>query len=189
MTDHNSSSASEPLTITITRSVLPSREEAFESRVKAFIPQSLAFPGHLGVHVVKPSAAHSRDYVVVIKFKSRERWQAFRDWPDYAEFRQSIEPLLEREPAVHELSGLESWFTLPSDQAFHPLPQWKMALVTLLAVYPTSLAINLLLGEWIGEWHISLRVLTVAALMVAMLTWVVMPLMTRLFRPWLYGGR
>jgi antibiotic biosynthesis monooxygenase (ABM) superfamily enzyme len=179
--------ANDPLTITITRTVLPGREEAFESKVKEFIPKSLAFPGHLGVHVVKPSGSHLRDYVVVIKFKSREQWRAFRDWPEYASFRASIEPLMVREPAIQELSGLESWFTLPSDGALQPLPRWKMAIVTLLAVYPTSLAIQLLLGSWLQEMHITLRTLTVTTLMVAMLTWYVMPLVTRVFRGWLYG--
>lgn len=177
----------EPLTITITRSVLRGREEAFESKVKQFIPKSLAFPGHLGVHVVKPSGVHSRDYVVVIKFKSREQWRAFRDWPEYARFRESIEPLMDREPSIQEFSGLESWFTLPSDRTLQPLPRWKMAIVTLLAVYPTSLGIQLLLGSWLQEMHITLRTLTVTTLMVAMLTWLVMPLMTRVFRGWLYG--
>ena len=181
-----SSSASDPLTITITRSVLPGREEAFESKVKEFIPKSLAFPGHLGVHVVKPSGAHPRDYVVVIKFQSRQQWRAFLDWPEYVSFREAIEPLMDREPSVQELSGLESWFTLPSAHAIAPLPRWKMAMITLLAVYPTSLAINLALGGWLTDMHITLRTLTVASLMVAMLTWFVMPLMTRVFHGWLY---
>jgi len=180
------SPADQPVTVNIVRTVLPGREENFEALVRAFIPQALTFPGHLGVHVVKPATRTSRDYHVVIKFATRQQWQSFQVWPEYTQFRATIEPLLEREPCVDEMTGLESWFTVPHAQALRPLPRWKMAMVTLLGVYPTSLLIGLFLRPQLTTWPIWLQSLAFAVCMVAALTWVVMPLLTRLLAPWLY---
>jgi antibiotic biosynthesis monooxygenase (ABM) superfamily enzyme len=175
-----------PITVNIVRTVRPGHEDAFEGLVRRFIPVALTFPGHLGVHVVKPAARTSRDYHVVIKFATKTQWRSFRDWPQYVQFRAEIEPLLEREPCVHEMVGLESWFTLPDAPALRPLPRWKMALVTLLAVYPTSLIFTLLLRPRIAHWPLPLQTLLFATTTVGLLTWLVMPLLTRLLAPWLY---
>jgi antibiotic biosynthesis monooxygenase (ABM) superfamily enzyme len=180
-----STSPADPLTIAITRTVKPGQEANFEALVKAFIPTSLTFPGHLGVNIVKPVAG--RSYRVWLKFARREQWQAFLDWEPYVTFRLAIEPLLERESCVEELSGLESWFTLPTQSGLHKLPRWKMATLTLLAVYPTSMLLGETLGRWTSDWPVWLQRFCVGAAMVLMLTWVVMPFLTRVFARWLYG--
>ena len=48
--------AAESVTVIVTRVIKPGSESAFEDVVKAFIPKALAFPGHLGVHMLRPSA-------------------------------------------------------------------------------------------------------------------------------------
>jgi antibiotic biosynthesis monooxygenase (ABM) superfamily enzyme len=179
-------STEQPVTVTIGRTVLPGREAEFEALTRAFAPKALTFPGHLGVHVLKPADGVSREYQVVLKFATRRQWEQFLNWPDYQEFRTAIRPLLEQEPRVEELCGLESWFTLPGAPALRPLPRWKMALVTLVGVYPTSLLIGLVVIPFLENWPHWLRSLVFAVLMVVMLTWLVMPLLTRAFRPWLY---
>jgi antibiotic biosynthesis monooxygenase (ABM) superfamily enzyme len=77
-----------------------------------------------------------------------------------------------------------------------PPPKWKMALVILLAIYPLLLVVLPLMG-WIFEgilWlgvpitvspEFFVRTLVTAVILVALMTWVAMPLLTRLFRPWL----
>jgi len=62
-------------------------------------------------------------------------------------------------------------------------PRWKMAIVTWLGVNVAVIAWRLLLTPLIGEWHLVPRSLLTNALVVALLTWVIMPLLSRLFRP------
>jgi uncharacterized protein len=45
-----------------------------------------------------------------------------------------------------------------------------------------------LLGPEIAQWPLGLRTLVVSVLMVATLTWLVMPGLTRVLRPWLRPG-
>src|SRR5438132_1759297 len=47
--------ANEAVTVIITRVVRPGSEAAFEDALRAFIPKSIAFPGHLGVHMLRPT--------------------------------------------------------------------------------------------------------------------------------------
>ncbi len=60
-----------------------------------------------------------------------------------------------------------------------------MALVTLLGVYPVSLLIGVVLSSTLKRLPLPLNLLVVSAIVVNMLTWVVMPLVTRLLHGWL----
>src|SRR5216117_535388 len=91
--------------------------------------------------------------------------------------------LTEGSGRVEELTGLESWFTLPG-APLRALPKWKMALATFLGVFPTAAVLNLTLGPAIRSWPFILGNAVFNACMVALLTWVVMPLITRALYGW-----
>jgi antibiotic biosynthesis monooxygenase (ABM) superfamily enzyme len=61
-----------------------------------------------------------------------------------------------------------------------------MAVATLVGVYPTSLFLGETVGRLTHSWPLFLRVIVFAGSMVGLLTWVVMPSVTRLLRPWLH---
>ena len=65
--------------------------------------------------------------------------------------------------------------------------RFKVALLTWVAAYTTITAVLALLGPTIAGWPLALRTLVLSVSMVATLTWVIMPRLTRLFRPWLAG--
>src|SRR3954452_13441993 len=100
----------EPITVIITRLVRVGSESAFEDAVKAFIPKALAFPGHLGVHMLRP-APGERSYGAVLKFRCQQDWNAFRQSTEYLTFLTAIRPFLEGPQHEDTLCGLESWFT------------------------------------------------------------------------------
>ena len=60
-----------------------------------------------------------------------------------------------------------------------------MAVATFLGVFPVATILNLTLGPKIRPWHFLLSNAVFNACVVASLTWVVMPLVTRLLRSWL----
>ena len=66
-------------------------------------------------------------------------------------------------------------------------PRYKLALLTWLAAYALITAFLNLLGPTIADWPLALGTLFLSATIVAALTWVIMPRLTRLFRPWLAG--
>jgi len=177
---------SDSVTVCITRTVKPGCEPAFEQALHDFVERSLTLPGQMGVHVMRPApGSGSREYGVIRKFANREALAAFRESPLYQEWRRVALELTEGDAGIEELAGLESWFTVPGGP-LRSLPRWKMALVTLLGVYPTSVLLGQTLGRFTRDWHFLLGALAFAAAMVALLTWVVMPLVTHLLRDWLH---
>src|SRR5438045_3727743 len=123
--------SAKPVTVVITRAVLPGSEQAFEEAVKAWVPEALAFPGHLGVHMLRPPPG-GREYGAVLKFRTQAEWEAFRLAPEYLHFRTRIRPYLVDEPRVETECGLESWFTTLGSPVLRVPPRWKMAVVTWL---------------------------------------------------------
>jgi uncharacterized protein len=179
-------SGDDAVTVTIRRRVKAGREAAFEQALREFIPQSLRFPGHLGVQVLRPMRGALPEWIVVIKFQSRGDYDGFRNSPEYLRWSAQARDLLDADPVVEELCGLESWFALPGAASEPVLPRWKMALVTWIGVNLAVIGLTWLLRPVVGAWPLIPQALLINALVVALLTWVIMPQLTRLFRSWLY---
>jgi uncharacterized protein len=177
-------SENEPVTVIITRAVREGSEAAFEIAVKAFIPESLAFPGHLGVHMLRPPPG-ARDYGAVLQFRTRQDWADFQQSSVYLSFLGEIEPYLEMPPGVETLCGLESWFTPLGAKVLRTPPRWKIAIVTWIGVCLSVFVVNSCFSFFNQNWPMLVNLLVSNAVIVAGLTWIVMPALTWLFERWL----
>ena len=61
----------------------------------------------------------------------------------------------------------------------------KLALLTWAGAYAVVLLVLAIAGRAMGGWPLALRALVLSGLMVAAMTWVIGPVITRLFRGWL----
>jgi antibiotic biosynthesis monooxygenase (ABM) superfamily enzyme len=179
---------SEPIQVAILRTVKPGCEAAFERALHDFVQRSLALSGQMGVNIIRPApGGGSRQYGIIRKFGDRNALAAFRESPEYLEWTQIAADLTEGKGHVEELCGLESWFTLPGE-TLRPLPQWKMAIATYLGVLLVVMTLGLTLGPLIRSWNFVLNNIVFNACVVALLTWVVMPVITRALHSWLHSG-
>jgi antibiotic biosynthesis monooxygenase (ABM) superfamily enzyme len=87
------------------------------------------------------------------------------------------------------LTGLEGWFTLPSQPGAPPPPPYKMAIVTWVTIFPLITLIVVASAPLLGSLPVVARLAIVTGVTVPLMTWVIMPRMTRLLRRWLYPGR
>ena len=99
---------------------------------------------------------------------------------------ERLQPLIEKPETIQTLTGLETWFTLPNKPMKAPPPRYKMAIVIWLGVFFTISILNRLLVPLLAELPVLLRTLLVTGLTVTLLTYVIMPRLTQLFRKWLY---
>jgi antibiotic biosynthesis monooxygenase (ABM) superfamily enzyme len=60
-----------------------------------------------------------------------------------------------------------------------------MAAATFLGVFPVAMVLNLTIGPVLRSWPFVAGNAVFNACVVALLTWVVMPLVTRILHPWL----
>ncbi|MDJ0569682.1 MAG: hypothetical protein QNJ53_11615 [Pleurocapsa sp. MO_192.B19] len=89
------------------------------------------------------------------------------------------------------MTGLETWFAVNSSvsRPMIPPPRYKMAIVTWIAIFGLIIVINLFLGSFLASLPMLLRSFVLTVGLVALMTYVVMPRMTRLLSGWLYSQR
>lgn len=176
-----------PVTVSVSRRVKPGCEEAFEKILLEIIAAAMSFEGHLGVNVFRPSDRDAPEYRVIFKF---DRMSNLHRWEE-SEVRHKllarVESLTLGPPETQTLTGLETWFALPREQAIVPPPRYKMALLTWLGIFPLITGILGLLGPiFLNGLPLVLRTLILTVVLVTLMTYVVMPWLTQLFSRWLY---
>ncbi len=171
-----------PIHIAITRRVRPGCEVEFQAALREFFQASFGQGGILGASMLTPPpGSNSREFGILRTFANEKERDAFYESPMFQAWEERAKTLTEGELEHRELHGLEAWFRSPHT----PPPRWKMAMATLLGVYPVSLLIGIVLSATLKQLPLPLNLLAVSAIIVTMLTWVVMPLITRLLHGWL----
>ena len=177
----------EPVAVLALRTVKPGFEEKFEGALHDFISRSLQTEGQLGVSVMRPvQGSGSREYGILRRFSDSESRDRFYESPIFKQWEITVASLTEGEPKHQHLSGLETWFVLPGQRALIPPPPWKMAVVTVLGVWPVSMFVPWLLNPVISGLSLTLQALVIAVGIVILLTWAIMPVLVRVLKPWLY---
>ena len=166
--------------VAITRKILPGKEQEFKESLRNFLGQSFIHDGVHGAAIISSFPGADNNEIGILRTfkdeKERDDFynsQQFQAWESYASTLT--------EPAVYrQLTGLEAWF-----RSATPPPRWKMAIATLCGVFPTSLFLYYVTGWLLIDLPVPFRLFITATLMVGILTWVIMPFVTRLLKPWL----
>ena len=173
-----------PIHIAITRRVRPGCEASFQQALRDFFQASFAHGGVLGATMlVPPPGSDSREFGILRTFADEAERDAFYASAIFKTWEETCLPLTESGSWTQRpLHGLEAWFR----SSANPPPRWKMAVATFLGVFPVAAVLSLTLGPAIGSWNFVLRTAVFNACVVGLLTWVVMPVVTRVLRPWLH---
>ncbi len=175
-----------PFTTVVRRTIKAGKEQAFEEWLNGIMNDAMKFDGHLGVGIIRPSSKLRLEYLIVFRFDTYEHLIAWETSEVRRTWVQRVQPLITGETSVQRMTGLEYWFTVPDHPGSAPPPRYKMAFVTWLALFPLVLIVPPLLLRFLGAVPSWGQVMVVAAVMVLLMTYVVMPQMTRLFSRWLY---
>jgi len=172
-----------PIHIAITRRVRPGCEAEFQQALREFFQASFNHDGVLGVTmIVPPPGSDSREFGILRTFAGEQERDDFYASPIFKAWEAKCEPLTESNSWTHRpLHGLEAWFR----SAHTPPPRWKMAVVTFIGVFPLVMLLNVTLGPLVRDLHFVLRNAVFNAAVVVLLSWAVMPIVTRLLHRWL----
>ena len=183
----------DPVTLIFTRVPKSGCEQQWKETMAEIGRVAQDFPGNLGTTVLKPRPGVERVYRIIVKFDSMEN---FRRWERSSERQDLLKHLeaMESEPVTLEkITGLETWFELPSEainqQAMIPPPRYKMMITSAIGVYLTITPLLFFLGPFLERFPLYISTIFTVSIMAVLLTYMVMPLMTRIFRPWLYSDR
>jgi antibiotic biosynthesis monooxygenase (ABM) superfamily enzyme len=178
-----------PVTTTVTRRIKPGHETAYEAFLEGIIAAASRFPGHLGVEVFRPATAAAGEYRIVYRFDTAGHLRRWLDSDEHADWLQRAEPHVAGPMRTEFLTGLESWFTLPEQPGLPAPPPYKMAILTWATIFPLITLVVVVLTPLIRTLPLVVRLGITTLATVPLMTWVVMPRVTRLLRRWLYPGQ
>ena len=175
------------VTAVITHRVRSGREAGYEEWIKGIAADARQFAGHLGVNILRPQPGVSTDYVIVLQFNSSENLEAWLSSDIRQGWIDRVQPLIQEQESVQVLTGLESWFQLPTQAAPKAPKRYKQAVLVWVGVMMVSLLVHPLIAPVMQYLPWLLRVAVSAAITVGLLSYVIMPRLTRWFKRWLFA--
>lgn len=176
----------ESVTVVVSRRVKPGRGAAYEAWLERLIHGASSMKGYLGAKVERPLEGEPLLYTSVFRFESVETLRAF----EASELRRGalaeVTDLVEADAVWSRLSGLELWFTPPAGTVVPQPSRFRMALVMVAVVYGMVLSLGKLVGLVLTGAPAPLRLLVTIVIEVLLMTYVVMPRLTRLLAKWIY---
>ncbi len=185
--------AAEPVTVIIRRRVKPGAEAAYEAWLQALQADARQLPGYLGVTTQRPAPGGPREYVSAVRFDSLANLQAFERSDLRREHLARLGDWVEGDAAWEAMTGLEFWFSPPPGTVVPQPSRPRMALVMVAMVFTLVLvigsAVNAVFARLPFETPYPLRLLVTISIEVVLMTWWLMPLVTRRLARWIYPQR
>ena len=199
--EHSGEGTDSSVTWLVQHHVRPDRQRDFEEWLKSIAEESARFRGHEGMTIVRPgeSGPHP-EYVVVVRFATFDDLRRWEQSTQRAHWMGLLEPMILERPTYRTATGLETWFKLPGHTVVVPPPQYKMAVLVFVALIPLILLVVSLLDLTVSDQpylaapvdlgpDFLVRTMVSTLFVVVLMTWVAMPLLTRLAGRWLYPTR
>lgn len=198
-------SAIEPITVAIERRIDPTRVVEATSWMQAGTDLAATFAGFLGSGWVRAGETSDLWYMLY-RFRDIETLETWESSPQRTWWMDSGRPFA-KEVRVERRSGIEGWFdahlatgiesrvAASTGPIRHPIPvappRWKQAVTIWLGFFPINLLASWLLGYVPGfsDLPLAVRVLVTTVILTPIMTYWVLPFITRMLRPWLQRPR
>ena len=177
-----------PVTVVARRRVRRGHEAAYEAWLARLQEGAHALPGYLGAQVQRPRPGEA-EWISVFRFDSLTNLEAFEASDLRRRALADVAPLSEADAVWDRTTGLELWFDPPVGTVVAQPVRWRMASVLVVVIFALVLSIGSLIGWLVPGWPYPLRLLVTIAIEVALLTYVIMPPLTRAMAWWIYPGR
>ncbi|WP_339486330.1 antibiotic biosynthesis monooxygenase [Pseudomonas sp. EL_65y_Pfl2_R95] len=171
--------SAQPVTLMVARRVASGRFHDLIAWLHEGEHLATDFPGYLGSGVLAPPP-DGDEFQIIFRFADE---QTLASW----EHSASRTAWLTRgsglfaQPQEQRAVGIDCWFGSAHRQA----PRWKQSVAIWLAFFPVSLCFNFLLGGWLRDFSLVNRVLLSTLALTPLMTYLFIPLSTRLLAPWL----
>ena len=186
-----------PVTVAVTRQVDPAHAAQMLAWIGAGTTLVEHFPGFLGAGWVRP-AVDSTDWHVLYRFDSPASlaaWEASDQRAWWLGSAQGIVVDTRRE----RLTGIEGWFDSPVERDVEDVPgagraaprpappRWKQMVMIWFAFFPLSLLTSWAFGLLAPDLDLLPRVLASTVVMTPVMTYLVLPQLTRRLEWFLHG--
>ena len=196
--NNKSNKDSKPVTVIVKRIAKKDKIKEFEEWLSGIAKEVSKQEGNMGIDIIRPTTDKNNksklEYVVIFRFNNYDNLTKWEKSPVRNEWLQKGRKLVESDPDVQKMTGLEFWFTPYFKDESSPLiplqppPRYKMVIVTIPVI-------SILLLTLVPQIHFLTEMLSIPFLIrlvialtitVLLMTYVIMPLLTKLLKPWLF---
>jgi antibiotic biosynthesis monooxygenase (ABM) superfamily enzyme len=180
------------VTVAITRRADPSRTAEMDAWVRAGAALAEDFPGFLGTGWVRPEIG-STEWHMLYRFADAEALLEWEESPQRQWWLSSAQGMVEH-TRVERRTGIEGWFDPPREHQVdepagvpQPPPRWKQAVTIWLGFFPLSVLAAVTIGRLLVDVNVVLRTLATTLCLTPIMTYLVLPQVTRSLQWWLQG--
>ncbi len=168
----------------VRRRAKPGCAPAYEALIAAMFAEARAFPGYQAAELIPP-ATPGGEYQIVQRFATTADLERWNDSPERAAWMERLSAVAEGEPEYRLLHGLDVWFGPAAVPVAKPPVRWRMTLVSWFGIFPTVAALLTFVAPLLGEFPFLLRTAIITALVAVLMSYVIMPRLTRWLGWWL----
>ncbi len=176
-----------PVTITLTDHIPVAHQVEYEGLVAELHQLFQQQPDFVSVDVIRHTRLHLMEYTVVLRVDSD---QSFSKWKKDPKIKVILEKIYavagEAEHSAKAL-GLEIWVDHKAGSEPVMPPVWKRVLMSVIAVYPMLVLLLTFSKPLIGHLPQMLQVLMIVIILSILLTWPIMPMLSKILHPWLFA--
>ena len=195
--DNNNDKNSNPVTIIVKRIAKKDKIKEFEEWLSGISKEVSRQQGSMGIDVIRPidNNQSKPEYVIIFRFNNYDNLIKWEESLIRNEWLQKGKELVEGHADVQKQTGLEFWFTpyykdISSSRLISSSspPRYKMVIVT-------TIVISILLNTFVPQINTLTEMLSIPfqlrfvigiAITVMLMTYLIMPLLTKLLKPWLF---
>ena len=176
------------VTVVVKHPVDPERVDEFLAWQERVTAAEHAYPGFRGAELHRPVPGVQEEWTALFRFDNAENLQAWLNSPERKTLLEEGKHFQDFE--LHRISSpFGSWFGAGDDASAPAPPDWKTALSVLVGLYPTVVLLTLGISELWPNGELWETLLLGNILSVSLLTWAVMPIVTRSLHFWLAPAR
>lgn len=180
--------SSHHVTAVISQQVRRGRERGYEAWMREIVSAAREFEGYLGISVLKPQPGTASNYVIVLQFDTSDHLQAWFTSDIRRHWLNQVRPLIkDNSEHIQVLTGLESWFQLPSQLGPAAPKRYKQAVLVWVGVMLVSFLVTPWVRLAIAPLPAFIQTPINGAVTVTLLVYVIMPRLTHWFRDWLFA--
>ncbi len=168
----------------VRRRAKPGCAPAYEALVRAMFDDARRFPGYLSAELIPPETPQG-DYQIVQRFATEADLERWNRSPERAAWHERLRPVADGDPEYRLLHGLDAWFGPAAVPVATPPARWRMTVVSWLGIFPTVALLLTFVAPLLASLPSLLRIAIVTAIVAVLMSYVIMPRLTRLTGKWL----
>ena len=142
------------------------------------------FPGYRATDVYPPDA-NQHEWVIVLHFVDEKSLQNWLASPVRDEWVKKLKAKASTFKVEMLSGGFGAWFLGLQKSGQAGPAGWKMVLTVVLGLFPTVMLLSLLVGPYTAGLGFAVSMLIGNFMSVSILQWGVMPILTKVLKPWL----